>query len=76
MSPLETAARFAAFVWFSKVTAPARAAPEEARLFARENWEAFLSVANRGLGRLLLRIARMPPGKKRRSRKRCAAAVG
>jgi len=76
MNPREIAARFAAFVWYSEVAAPTKAAPEEARRLALENWEAFLPVAHEGLGRLLLRIARMPSGKKRRTRNRCAAAVG
>jgi hypothetical protein len=76
MSPLEAAARFSAFAWYTQAAAPGLAAPEEARLFARENWEAFLPAAEEGLGRLLLRIARMPSGKRRRTPKRCAAAAG
>jgi hypothetical protein len=76
MSPLEAAARFAAFVWYSQVAAPAKAAPEEARLFARDNWKAFLPLAGEGLGKLLVRIAQMPSGKNRRTRKRCGAMVG
>ena len=75
MSPLEAAARFAAFAWCTEAAAPGRAAPEEARLFARQNWEAFLPAAQEGLGRLLLRIARMPSGNGRRIRERCAAAT-
>ncbi len=75
MSPLEAAARFAAFVWYSERPGPARGTPEEPRLFAQENWEAFLPAADEGLGRLLLRVARMPSGKRRRARERCAAAT-
>ena len=75
MSPLEAAARFAAFAWYSGRRAPARGTPEEARLFARENWEAFLPTAQHGLGRLLLRIARIPSGKRRRTPKRRLAAA-
>jgi hypothetical protein len=75
MNPLEAAARFAAFVWYTEAAAPGRAALEEARLFARQNWKAFLPAAHEGLGRLLLWIARMPSGKRRRTRKRCAVAA-
>ena len=75
MKPSEAAARFVAFVWYSEAAAPRLAAPEEARLFARRNWEAFLPAAHEGLGRLLLRVARTPSGKGRKARKRCAAAA-
>jgi hypothetical protein len=79
MNPLEVAARFAAFVWYAEAGAPERAriAPDAAQSFARENWEAFLPVAQKGLGRLLLRIARLPSRKSRKTtRKRCAATAG
>lgn len=63
MTPLQAAARFAAFAWYARnCQTPGRTTPEQARQFARENWSAFLPVANRGLGRLLLHIARMPSG--------------
>ena len=59
MNSLKTAAQFAAFTWYINVhKAPRRVVEEEARRFAEESWEAFVNVANVGLGKLLLRIAR------------------
>jgi hypothetical protein len=75
MSPLEVAARFAAFAWYTEAMAPGLATEEEARRIARENWEAFLPVATEGLGRLLIRLARLPSRKPHGSRKRCAASA-
>jgi hypothetical protein len=59
MTPLQNAARFAAFVWYTNSRkAPRRVVEKEASRFAREHWQAFLPVANEGLGRLLLQIAK------------------
>ena len=64
MTPLQTAARFAAFVWYTENrNGSRRIVKAEARRFAQDHWQAFLPVANEGLGRLLLRI-----GKPRRLR--------
>lgn len=76
MTPLEVAARFAAIVWYWETVAPDLGTPEEARGFAREYWEAFLPVANEGVGKLLLRMAHVPPRKKRQTRKCSAALAG
>jgi hypothetical protein len=58
MSPMQIAARFAAFVWYSSHRkAPERIIHEEARQFAEESWDAFLPIAQEGFGRLLLRVA-------------------
>jgi hypothetical protein len=62
MKPLEVAARFAAFAWYThQRPASNPAAREEAGRFARENWEVFLPVAQKGWGQLLLRVARRRP---------------
>jgi hypothetical protein len=59
MKPLEIAARFAAFAWYTSCGhAPSRTTQGEARRFSQENWQAFLPVAQEGLGRLLLRVAK------------------
>ena len=59
MTPMEMSARFAAFVWYTNCRkAPRARVQEEARQFAGANWQAFVSVANPGIGRLLFRIAR------------------
>lgn len=61
MTPRQAAARFAAFVWYTNNrNAPLPVTEVEARRFARESWESFLPVANEGLGRLLLAVARLP----------------
>jgi hypothetical protein len=67
MSPLQVAARFAAFVWYSSHRkAPERVIREEAKQFAEQSWDAFLPIAQKGLGRLLLRVAEVPATRQRR----------
>jgi len=62
MKPLETAARFAAFVWYTNCRqAPNRTRQAEAKRFSKENWQVFLPVADEGWGRLLLHIAKGRP---------------
>jgi hypothetical protein len=59
MTPQQTAARFAAFVWYTNIrSGTRRVAEEEAARFARECWQAFLPIAPEGLGRLLLELTR------------------
>ena len=70
MKPLEIAARFAAYSWYTDCRqAPTRTTLAEAKRFSDESWQAFLPVAHDGLGRLLLQVA------KTRQRKRRRAAV-
>jgi hypothetical protein len=60
--PLEIAAQFAAFAWYTKHRyAPNGITQVEARRFAKQNWQIFLPVANEGWGRLLLRVAKARP---------------
>jgi hypothetical protein len=82
MKPLEVAAQFAAFTWYTgRCHSPSPTLQAEARRFAKENWRGFLSVAHEGWGRLLLRIAKARPLPQRQlktvmqSTKRMAAAV-
>lgn len=56
MDAHKTAALFAATVWYEECRAGRQTAKETAD-FARQNWTAFLPVANPGLGKLLMRIA-------------------
>ena len=61
MEPFEAAARFAAFTWYTDTRqAPIRTMQAEASRFSKENWQAFLPVADQGWGRLLLRVAKAP----------------
>jgi hypothetical protein len=84
MSPLQVAARFAAFVWYSNHRkAPERILHEEARQFAEKSWDAFLPIADEGFGSLLLRVAEIPATRQRRvpranhrSKRRRLAAAG
>jgi hypothetical protein len=59
MTPLQVAAQFTAFVWYrNSRKAPGSVLQQNAKRFAKENWQAFLPVAHEGLGRLLLRVAK------------------
>jgi hypothetical protein len=67
MKPLELAARFAAFAWYTNNRqAPSRITQVEARRFSNRNWRIFLPVADEGWGRLLLRVAKARPNSQRR----------
>jgi hypothetical protein len=83
MKPLEMAARFAAFAWYTDYRqAPSRTTQAEARRFSRENWQDFLPVAHEGWGRLLLQVAKarprsqhVPPTGKRPTKRKLATTV-
>ncbi len=57
MGPVEVSAMFAAYVWFIGRNGEGAAAEEQGVSFARDNWQAFLPNAHKGLGRLLIRLA-------------------
>ena len=57
MNPWKVSAQFAAFVWFTN--ARKTATREEAMQYARENWVGFLPAAHEGVGKLLIRVARL-----------------
>ena len=56
MKARKVAAQYAAYTWYEE-NRTGQPSPSEAIQFARENWTAFLSVADEGWGRLLIRIA-------------------
>jgi hypothetical protein len=56
MKARKVAAEFAAYTWYQE-NRKGLQSPNEAIRFARENWSAFLDVADEGWGQLLLRIA-------------------
>ena len=56
MKARKVAAQYAAYNWYQE-NRTGRRSSGEAHRFARENWTAFLSVADEGWGRLLIRIA-------------------
>jgi hypothetical protein len=83
MNPLEMAARFAAFAWYTEHRqAVSRIARQEARRFSSQNWQFFLPVAHEGFGRLILRVAKARQNTAQaaavvsRPRKRQLAAAG
>ena len=55
MKARKVAAQYAAYNWYQE-NRTGRHSPGEAHRFARENWTAFLAVADEGWGRLLLDI--------------------
>ena len=65
MHALKVSALFVAYVWYTE-TKQGRATQAEAARFARENWVAFLPSAHEGLGRLLIRVARLPSARRGR----------
>lgn len=67
MDPLKISAQFAAYVWFSERGKGQAAAPGEAARFAKDNWVAFLPCADKGIGRLLIQIAKPADNARRRS---------
>jgi hypothetical protein len=68
MNPLIISAQFAAYVWFTAQEDNAGKGRGAATRFARQQWEDFLPLAHKGLGRLLLRMADMPLRKSRKVR--------
>jgi hypothetical protein len=75
MDARKIAAQFAAYAWYEE-SRTGRQSRNEASRFAKENWTAFLPVAQEGLGRLLIRIASAPVKRRGRlKRSRCLAAA-
>jgi hypothetical protein len=63
MKPLEIAAQFAAFTWYTQLRqAPSQITQAEAKRFSKQNWQIFVPAAHEGWGRLLLQIAKAPSG--------------
>jgi hypothetical protein len=60
MNPMVVSAKFAAYVWFTKGKPDTGSVRAAANNFANTNWTAFLPCAHKGLGRLLMRIAKYP----------------
>ena len=76
MKARKVAAQFAAYTWYQE-NRTAQQSPCEAIRFARENWTAFLSVADKGWGRLLIRISSERTKRLRRqARKRYRSLAG
>ncbi len=75
MTPLQTAAQFAAYLHFLKAPGNAEKPRDDAHRFARTNWEKFLPAANSGLGQLLHAIAAPSPKRRPRSKAPAPATV-
>ena len=68
MDPMTVSAQFAAYTWFFDGNAGKPDAQNQAMIFARQNWQAFLGCAREGLGRFLIRIGRLGQSKAGRKR--------
>ena len=55
MDPITVSAKFAAYTWAAEA---AGHTPRQASRFAEENWRHFVHAADKGVGRLLARLAR------------------
>jgi len=66
-------AQFAAYLWFQAQPENAAKDHGEAMRFARRQWRGFLPIADRGVGRLLLRLVDLPT--EREQKRRLARAV-
>ena len=76
MKARKVAAQYAAYNWYQENRTEQKS-PGESIRFARENWTAFLSVADKGWGRLLIRIASKRPKRHgRQVRKRYRSLAG
>ena len=67
MDAITISAKFAAYTWFTETVCGKRESQHEAMRFAEENWERFLAHADKGLGRLLIRLSK--PGSARTGRR-------
>jgi hypothetical protein len=72
MDAITVSAKFAAYTWFTETEAGKVASQAEAARFTEENWERFLGYADKGLGRLLIRLSRRRTGKARRRHREAA----
>jgi hypothetical protein len=76
MKARKVAAQFAAYTWYQE-NRGGQGCQEEATRFARENWTAFLPVADEGWGKLLHRLASQRQKQRRRqARRRHASLAG
>lgn len=76
MDAVEVSAMFAAYVWSIGRNRGRVVSEEEAISFARENWQAFLPNAHKGLGRLLIRLAGVRSRRERVGRTRARTIAG
>jgi hypothetical protein len=76
MDPVEVSAMFAAYVWFIGRNGGGATVETEAISFARDNWQAFLPNAHKGLGRLLIRLASVGSQRGRGRRTTARAIAG
>jgi hypothetical protein len=74
MDARKVAAQFAAHTWYEEIR-DGRLRPHEATRFVEENWTAFLPLAHKGLGKLLIRIASVQIKRRRVKRRRLGLAV-
>lgn len=76
MKARKVAAQYAAYTWYQENHKDQKSQSQAVR-FAKQHWTAFLSVADVGWGRLLIRIASeraKRKGKRRRKRYGCLAS--
>lgn len=66
-NPWKVSAQFAAFVWYTNRDKTSPVGPRAAAKFARDNWVAFLPMADEGLGNLLIKVG-SPKKQTRRAR--------
>lgn len=76
MKARKVAAQFAAYTWYQE-NRGGKESQAEAIRFARENWTAFLAVADEGWGRLLIHIgSERARCRRKKLRKRCQGFAG
>jgi hypothetical protein len=66
MDAITVSAKFAAFNWFTEISCGKYNSQNAAARFAEENWEHFLAHANKGLGRLLVRLSKRSRARNKR----------
>lgn len=73
MDAITISAKFAAYSWYTETICGKYTSQHEAVRFAVENWKHFLGHADKGLGRLLIRLSKSRASRSGRTRSREAA---
>jgi len=72
MDAITVSAKFAAYNWFTEISCGKHNSQIEAKRFADDNWKYFLAHADQGLGRLLIKLSKIPSARNKRGQEEAA----